>query len=65
MSMERTCKICERFFGRTREAQGRCTSCGAEFCTEHGLSADNGQGVCLFCAQEFGSRIDALADETA
>jgi len=63
--MDLNCKICERFFGRAREASSRCSSCGAGFCAEHGLTGDDKQGICLFCADEFGSRLDAVADEPA
>lgn|GEM_PF-2578935 len=56
---ETTCRICDRFFGRERSAIGVCTSCGAGFCEEHGLQGASGGGLCLFCAEEFGSRFDA------
>jgi hypothetical protein len=61
--MEAECRICKKFFGRARPATGRCSSCGSAFCDEHGLTGDRGEGVCLFCADEFGSRLDALAEE--
>ncbi|MHC5036118.1 MAG: hypothetical protein ACYTHM_02280 [Planctomycetota bacterium] len=58
-----SCKTCERFFDRTREAIGVCTSCGAGFCGEHGLVGETQGGLCLFCADEFGHRLDVLVDE--
>ncbi|MHC4598309.1 MAG: DUF2180 family protein [Planctomycetota bacterium] len=62
--MKGSCKICDRFFGRTREAVGVCTSCGSGFCEEHGIaSAGREEGACLFCADEFGSRVELLGDE--
>ena len=58
------CTICERFFGRTRPAVAVCLSCASGFCEEHGLRGDEG-GACLFCADEFAGRLDALADDAA
>jgi hypothetical protein len=40
-------------------------SCSAGFCAEHGIEAEEGKGgICLFCADEFGSRLDVLSDES-
>jgi hypothetical protein len=61
--MSTTCKTCEKFFDRARDSVGSCTSCGTGFCAEHGLTGEGDEGVCLFCADEFGSRFDVLVDE--
>ena len=63
--MKGSCKICDRFFGRTREAVAVCASCGSGFCAEHGVASEGADGgACLFCADEFGSRVELLSDES-
>lgn len=54
-----TCYICERIFGRKREASYYCSRCHRGYCEgEHGMSSGEDGGLCIVCSMTAGAILD-------